>query len=193
MSIITLYLARHGQTALNREHRFQGSTDVPLDETGFAQAEALARRLPHGITRIISSPLLRARQTALCAARVCGQEVLIMEEFRERDYGIFEGLNREELETRYADIWQRKIVQQWDEAPPGAETMRAVRARVDTGITRLHAEHAGQTLLLVAHGFIARMLHFLHNNLPEDQFYTLPMLDNADFVTYQLHAPTQAK
>jgi broad specificity phosphatase PhoE len=191
MPSITLHIARHGQTALNREQRFQGSTDAPLDETGLAQAEAMVHMLPPGITRIIASPLQRAQQTALCAARLHKQPVLTMSEFRERDYGVFEGLNREELEARHASIWHAKIVQKWDQAPPGAETMREVRTRVEAGIARLHAEHAGETILLVAHGFIARMLHFLHHKLPEEQFYALPMMANTELASYTLEAPVK--
>src|SRR4051812_34850023 len=69
MPAITLYVARHGQTALNQQQRFQGSTDAPLNDEGCAQAELLSQRLPAGITRIVASPLLRARQTAEYVAK----------------------------------------------------------------------------------------------------------------------------
>lgn len=107
-----------------------------------------------------------------------------MDEFRERDYGVFEGLNREDIEAKYADIWQRKIVQQWDDAPPGGETMRQVRTRVECGLARLCERHDGCTVLLVAHGFIARMLHMLLRELPEDQIQAQAMLGNAEFEKY---------
>lgn len=184
MPATTLYVARHGQTALNKQQRFQGSTDQPLDEEGCAQAVLLAERLPAGITRIIASPLLRARQTAEYVAKAHSLEVVLMEEFRERDYGVFEGLNRAELEAQHAEIWGRKIVQQWDDAPPGAETMRQVRTRVEQGLKQLREQHGGETVLLVAHGFIARMLRMLLRELPEDQFHAQVMLGNAEFEKY---------
>ncbi|MEC5387548.1 histidine phosphatase family protein [Uliginosibacterium sp. H3] len=184
MPVITLYVARHGQTALNQQRRFQGSTDAPLDAEGLAQAEALAQRLPPDITRIVASPMLRARQTAECVARARGLAVSLMETFCERDYGVFEGLNREDIEAQYAEIWQRKIVQQWDDAPPGGESMRQVRTRVEAGLAQLCETHAGETVLLVAHGFIARMLHWLLNDLPEEQIHAQTMLGNAEFERY---------
>ncbi|MEC5397797.1 histidine phosphatase family protein [Uliginosibacterium sp. H1] len=186
-----LYLARHGQTALNREQRFQGSLDAPLDDTGIAQAVLLAEKLPTDISRIVSSPLLRARQTAESVAALRGLPVHLVEEFRERHYGVFEGLNRQELETRHAELWQRGIVRLWDEAPPGGETMRAVRSRVEQGLLRLHREHAGETVLLVAHGFVARMVHFLLHDLPEADIHQCTMLGNAEFGVYEL--PQQAQ
>jgi broad specificity phosphatase PhoE len=184
MTSICLYLARHGQTRLNKEMRFQGSTDLPLNEEGLAQAHALAERLPADITRIIASPLLRARQTAECVATARKLPVMLMEEFRERDYGVFEGLNRADIEAQYAEIWQRKIVQQWDDAPPRGETMRQVRTRVEHGLARLCETHGEETVLLVAHGFIARMLHMLLRELPEDQIHAQTMMGNAEFEQY---------
>ncbi len=186
MSSTKLYVARHGQTALNKQQRFQGSTDLPLDEEGCAQAVLLAERLPADITYIIASPLLRARQTAEYVAKVHGLEVVLMDAFRERDYGVFEGLNRQELETQYAEIWQRKIVQQWDDAPPGGETMRETFLRVQAGLERIAARHAGETVLLVAHGFVARAVRAILTQQDEADFFKTPMLGNAEFETYTI-------
>jgi len=185
MTVTTLYVARHGQTALNKEQRFQGSTDLPLNDEGCSQAELLAENLPASITCIIASPLLRARQTAEYVAKMHGLEVVLMDEFRERHYGVFEGLNRQELEAQYAEIWGRKIAQQWDDAPPGGETMRETYLRVQTGLQRLTARHTGETVLLVAHGFVARVVHAILTQQSEADFFLTPMLGNAEFETYQ--------
>ncbi|MDQ8022089.1 MAG: histidine phosphatase family protein [Moraxellaceae bacterium] len=181
-----LYLARHGQTALNREQRFQGSLDEPLDETGFAQALLLEERLPADISRIVSSPLLRARQTAESVAGARGLPVHVVEAFRERHYGVFEGLNRQELETQHGELWRRGVVRLWDEAPPGGETMREVRIRVEQGLHRLQREQEGEVVLLVAHGFVARMVHFLLHGLAEADIHQCVMLGNAEFGVYEL-------
>ncbi|HSD38516.1 MAG TPA: histidine phosphatase family protein [Rhodocyclaceae bacterium] len=186
MPATTLYVARHGQTAFNKQQRFQGSTDLPLDEEGCAQAELLAQRLPAGITRIIASPLLRARQTAGYVAKTHGLKVVLMEDFRERDYGVFEGLNRQELETQYAEIWRRKIAQQWDDAPPGGETMRETFQRVQVGLQLLATQQPGETVLLVAHGFVARAVRAILTQQAEADFFTTPMLGNAEFETYSI-------
>ncbi|PAS96341.1 MAG: hypothetical protein BSR46_15615 [Candidatus Dactylopiibacterium carminicum] len=182
---MTLYVARHGQTRLNREWRFQGSTDEPLDETGLAQAKALAERVPAGIGLLAVSPLLRARQTAGYVAQRQGLEMVLMEEFRERAFGVFEGLGQEELESQYAELWHGGIVREWDAAPPGGETIREVKMRVERGLTRLR-EGAHEPVLLVAHSFVARMIKLLLNGLPESTIYDGEMLGNAEFETYRL-------
>lgn len=182
---IDLYVARHGQTRLNREWRFQGSTDEPLDETGLLQAEALAGRVPADIGLLVVSPMLRARQTAGYVAKRQGLEMVLMEEFRERDFGVFEGLSREELEVQHGVLWNGGVVREWDAAPPGGETIREVKNRVERGLERVQqVPHA--SVLLVAHGFVARVIHLLLNDLPESSIYDGEMLGNAEFETYRL-------
>ena len=88
-------LWRHGQTMWNVEHRFQGQTDIPLDETGEAQAEYAARRLATlRPDAIFSSDLIRAASTAAPLARLTGVPVTLDKELRERFGGDWEGLNR---------------------------------------------------------------------------------------------------
>lgn len=181
---ITLYLARHGETDLNVELRYQGRTDAQLNELGWTQAAQLAERLPTEITRIVASPLQRAQQTASVVSRRRGLPVLTMSEFRERDFGVFEGLNREDAMTRYPELWARNIAQLWDEAPPGGETIREVVQRVEQGLRCLEVGHPGETVLLVAHGFIARAVRYLVLRWPEDDFYLEPMMGNAEFQHY---------
>ena len=95
-------LWRHGQTTWNLEHRFQGQTDIPLDETGKAQAEQAARRLatlrPHAL---FSSDLTRAQQTAAPLARLTGLPVTLDKDLRERTGGDWEGLTDAEIRERY--------------------------------------------------------------------------------------------
>ncbi|WP_176256705.1 histidine phosphatase family protein [Derxia lacustris] len=184
-----LYMARHGQTDLNAQQRFQGSSDPPLNAAGIAQAEELARRLPAGLTRIVASPLQRARQTAEIVAASHGLPVLLMGEFRERCYGVFEGLSREDIEARYPELWARRIARHWDDGPPGGETMRQAVDRVDAALAALRAEHAGETVLLVAHGFVARAVHLLLRALPPEAFYDAPMIGNAEFEVFESGAP----
>ncbi|WP_051378041.1 histidine phosphatase family protein [Derxia gummosa] len=184
-----LYMARHGQTDLNAQQRFQGTSDPPLNAEGIAQAEALALRLPPGLTRIVASPLRRAHQTAAIVAARHGLPVLLMEGFRERAYGVFEGLCREEIEARYPELWARRIARHWDDGPPGGETMRAAVERVRAALDALAAEHAGETVLLVAHGFVARAVHLLLRELPPEAFYDAPMIGNAEFEFFDALPP----
>src|SRR5439155_20959661 len=83
-----VYLARHGQTAYNLEGRFQGQQQIPLDETGRAQAEELASRAAsHGFAALWSSPLRRARETADAVARHTGLQAREDPRLMETDAG----------------------------------------------------------------------------------------------------------
>src|SRR5215213_2410221 len=104
----TLLLARHGETAWNSEGRWQGHTDIALSPRGREQAVALAgrlQRLGHAVARIRSSDLGRARETAEIVARTLGVTDLGVDpRLRERGFGVFEGLTREECGARYPDL-----------------------------------------------------------------------------------------
>jgi probable phosphoglycerate mutase len=120
---------RHGQTAVNRAGRLQGRVDAPLTETGVAQARAVADAfLDRGarVARVVSSPLVRARDTAAPIARAFGLTVEIDDRLVELDYGEWDEKPLRELDER---DWAR-----WREdpafAPPGGESLTAVGTRV---------------------------------------------------------------
>ena len=95
---LRLLLVRHGTTKANQEKRFLGRLDVPLSEQGEGEVKALAGRLSNEkISHVISSPLLRARQTASVIAAAHNLPVTIDERLVELDYGIWDGLTWEEM------------------------------------------------------------------------------------------------
>ena len=97
----TLLLARHGETDWNREFRIQGSSDIELNELGRKQAHALAQELEHvELDAIYSSDLSRARATAEAVAASHGLEVRLDPRLRERSFGSWEGLTREDIDER---------------------------------------------------------------------------------------------
>ncbi len=104
-----LVLWRHGRTTWNAEHRFQGQTDVPLDEVGVDQARRAAMELATlEPSVIVSSDLIRARDTAAQLAALTGLEVGLDERLRETFAGDWQGLTREEIRARYGselDQW----------------------------------------------------------------------------------------
>lgn len=179
---LTLLMARHGQTDLNTDERWQGRLDAPLNATGHAQAQQLAQALPSGIEALVVSPLLRARQTAAPVAQTLGLAPRLDADFRERDFGIFEGLTADEAAQQYPELAARNVAYRWDEEPPGAEPTRAVVARVAAGLARLREQHAGQTVLLVSHGFVVRCLRYLIDGLSEDAFFEADRLPNGHFL-----------
>jgi len=156
-----LFLARHGETAWNLEQRWQGQTDVDLNDAGRAQAAALAARLAvHRITRTIASDLSRARETAEIIGRRLGVDgVLLDAGLRERGYGIFEGLTRTECEEQHPEEWARYVADH-RHTPARAEVDAAVVARMQAAIARAgaHAHSSGGAVLVVSHGGSIRAL-----------------------------------
>ena len=145
-------LWRHGQTAWNVEHRFQGQTDIPLDETGEAQAEDAARRLATLLpTAIFASDLTRAQQTAAPLAKLTGLKVTLDKELRERFGGDWEGLTDTEIHERYPA--ERAT---WN--PPNGETTAAVADRVSAALTRIAGlTDGGRLVVVVSHGAALRI------------------------------------
>jgi glucosyl-3-phosphoglycerate phosphatase len=145
-------LWRHGQTTWNVEHRFQGQTDIPLDETGEAQAEYTARRL--ATLRpdvIVASDLSRAQQTAAALARLTGLKVSPDKDLRERFGGDWEGLSDEEIRERYPA--ERAT---WN--PPNGEPTLAVADRVAGVLARVADSLGdGQLAVVVSHGAALRL------------------------------------
>src|SRR5665811_1220415 len=139
--MLTLILTRHGQAA-SADVMLGGQLDVPLTPTGRHEAEALARRLASvRIDRIVSSPLLRALETAQTVAT--GRPVEVDERLRELDYGHWESLTYEEIEARDPALRAR-----WDHDPgsthsPGGESGEDVAARALSFLVELLAAEVG--------------------------------------------------
>lgn len=171
-----LVLWRHGQTVWNFENRFQGKMDIPLNETGVAQAERAARLLA-GLqpTAIISSPLQRASVTAQTLATITGLPVAYDPDLRERDGGEWEGLTGAEIRERYPAehaVWQ----------PPGGETSEQVAKRVSAAFGRaIDRLPADGVLVIASHGAALRlgMAHLL--GFPEEIWERLGGLSNCSW------------
>jgi probable phosphoglycerate mutase len=157
-----IYLARHGETAWNREGRWQGHTDIALNDAGRAQARSLGELLRgRDITRIHTSDLLRARETAETAAGVLGvSDIVVDRALRERSFGIFEGLTRRECEERHPDHWANYRADS-TRVPPGAESQQTLADRMHEAVGRAVAsrhERDASPVLVVSHGGSIRAL-----------------------------------
>jgi len=147
--VTELLLVRHGETDWNRELRFQGQADPPLNDAGRAQARELARTLAEvEIDAVYTSDLRRAVETAEIVAAGRGIPILAEPGLREVDVGSWSGLTREQIEERF----------------PGArdhdgETREAHLARVVATVERIAAENDGKRVLIVSHGGSLRALH----------------------------------
>jgi probable phosphoglycerate mutase len=144
-----VYLARHGETAWSVSGQHTGRTDLPLTERGERNAVALGARLRgQAFSRVLVSPLARARRTCELAGFSAGAEVV--PDLAEWDYGAYEG-------RRTADIREeRPGWYLFRDGCPGGESVGDVGARADRVIARLHDE--GGRVLLFGHGHFFRVL-----------------------------------
>lgn len=158
--MLDLILVRHGETDWNRELRFQGQIDVGLNATGREQARRLADRLvQEGLSsELVSSDLMRARQTAEPAAQRLHTPVQADAALREQAFGVIDGLSVPEIQARHPDIWPRWKAFDPDYAPPGGESLRQFHARVIAALQALRDRHAGRTLVVVTHGGVLDMV-----------------------------------
>jgi glucosyl-3-phosphoglycerate phosphatase len=145
--VVTIVVWRHGQTTYNVEHRFQGQSDVPLNEVGLRQAAEAARYLAAlRPDAIFSSDLSRASVTADALARLTGLTVQLDKDLRERSGGSWEGLTEEEIRERFPA--ERAT---W--TPPDGESAQAVADRASAALERIAASMpGGSTAVVVSHG-----------------------------------------
>ena len=155
-----LIIIRHGETDWNRQHRFQGQIDVPLNAIGLAQAERLGRRLAEEpIDVLVCSDLQRARRTAEPLALPRGLVPQIDPLWREQGFGVLEGLDVPTIRSQHGPLWDRWVRHEADYAlPQGGESNRAFHARVMQALQALLAAHAGRRVAVVTHGGVLDML-----------------------------------
>jgi broad specificity phosphatase PhoE len=168
----TVTLVRHGQTASSARRAYSGRSDIPLTDTGREQARQAARQLAGaGVDAVVTSPLVRARDTAQAIADATGAPLAVDERLTEIDYGAFEGLDR---------AGARELVgapfQAWREDPfgapvPGMEPLGEALERARAATAEALAGHAHP--VIVGHqGILRVVLVALGRIAPEDYFQT---------------------
>ena len=174
-----IVLWRHGRTSWNAEQRFQGQTDVPLDDVGMEQARMAAQFLQHlQPSRIIASDLQRASVTAQMLADLVDLEVLRHADLRETFAGTWEGLVRADLVRDHGEDFAKWA---WDShvRPGGGESRVEVAERmVRTILRELDEVPEGGTLIVATHGGAARAAIASLLGLPTDHWSCLGVLSN---------------
>ena len=177
---------RHGRTEWNLAGRVQGQTDVPLDEVGREQARAAAARLASlQPSRIVTSDLSRAQGTAEELGRLAGVEVETDVRFRERSFGVREGLTLAEAWEQLPDHMARWLA--GDEAGiPGSESSLAAGERFTVGLHE-HLETLGpeETLVVVSHGGVTRAGTFSFLGLPRETWESFSGLSNCSWTVLE--------
>jgi len=150
-----LILARHGETEHNRGQVTLGRADVPLNERGRRQAEALAASFTAAPDAIYASPLARASETASRIAAATDVPVTLEDALIEMDIGDMEHLTGAELRARYPEFLAEWLSPGAGEARmPGGETLAEVQARAWSAVERMRRKHADGTVVAVTHNFV---------------------------------------
>jgi broad specificity phosphatase PhoE/ribonuclease HI len=171
-------LARHGATALSLEKRFSGNGgfDAPLAPIGERQAEALAEEMARreDATRIVCSPLLRARQTAGIVAARTGLPIEIDEGFVECSFGEWDGRTFVEVKNQWPDELEEWLAST-EIAPPGGESFAQCRDRVAAARRRVVDRHSGERVLVVAHVTPIKILVSMAVDAPLSSLYRMEL------------------
>lgn len=168
------WLIRHGEPAEEARHRCYGSLDVGLSEKGRAQMAQVAEYLKaEPVAAIYASPRSRALESARILAAVQSCPIAVVADLREIDFGDFEGLAYEEIEVRYPDLHQ-----QWMETPtevrfPNGEIFSEMRDRVLRAYEAIQRERQGQTVAIVSHGGVNRILMAWVLQMPDNCIFRL--------------------
>jgi len=177
--VTRVYLVRHGQTDWNAEGRYQGRIDSTISALGRAQAARLAEALASVPFRAIySSPLSRARDTAVVIAAPHGLSVVTRDRLREVSMGEWEGLNEAEITARFGEVLRARRRDPEGVTPGGGETLAELRARGLDAIREIVAEHPDEAVAVVAHGALNKAILLGVLDAPPRAYWTIRQ-DNA--------------
>lgn len=148
-----LIVVRHGETEWNATGRQQGHLDVPLNERGRKQSEAIATRLAStSFAALYSSDLARATQTAELIAKANGHQISFDPRLRERDLGIFEGLTKTEIAQKFPGEHDGYENGGLDFVIPQGESIRQRFERSVASLDQIAAAHPSERVVVVTHG-----------------------------------------
>jgi 2,3-bisphosphoglycerate-dependent phosphoglycerate mutase len=150
--VTTIVLVRHGETDWNRDRRFQGHADIPLNAAGLDQVRELGERLAgESFSIVYTSPLRRASESAELLAARLGVEVQPSAALKEVDVGAWSGLTVHEVEDRFPEGFARWV--EWRCAGwSDGETYEELGRRVVDGLREIAEKHHGERVLAVTHG-----------------------------------------
>lgn len=170
--MVEITLVRHGQTDWNAARRFQGQTDIPLNQNGIEQANNLASILAKDhFDAIYASDLSRASQTAEIISQSMGLPFNKDIRLREICKGVFEGMVYDEVKEKYPLELQRDHDDPVNSRTPGAETVAEVAARMRAAVDEIAARHSGERILLVSHGLAVATLYCHANQISLTEVY----------------------
>lgn len=178
---MNLYVIRHGQTEWNVLKKMQGSVDIPLNEKGLEQAR-IAKENLHGIEidMIFCSPLIRARQTADIINTDRKLNIIIDDRLKERNYGEFEGINKQEFD--YNAFWAYSKDLKYEKA----ESVSNFFKRIYDFLDEIKSMYSNKNILIVAHAGVLKAIECYVNGMMRDEEIGPFLPDNANAQKYKL-------
>jgi broad specificity phosphatase PhoE len=171
---VRLFAVRHGDTDYARERRFAGARDVLLTPHGLRQCEEVGRALSGmAVSAVYASPLGRARASASTIAAPHKLDVRVEPAFREMAFGAWEGLTRAEVAVRFPAEFEAWRVSPHLVQPPGGERLEDVAARVAAGVAALCEAHGGETIVVVSHAIVTRLIVLAALGLGADRLWSV--------------------
>ncbi|RLC29234.1 MAG: histidine phosphatase family protein [Deltaproteobacteria bacterium] len=172
---VRLLFVRHGETESNVEHRYMGQSDSPLTPMGIAQARAVAKRLAkYQVDAIYSSDLGRAAITSRIISRACHLPVTYDKRLRERHAGLLQGQLQADARIKYAKVFAEIARMGAGYAfPGGGESGLQVEERLSCFLDEIRESHTGETVVVITHGGVLRVLLWHILGFPYDAIFRL--------------------
>lgn len=177
-----IILIRHGETEYNNKGIFRGRMDVELNENGKEQAHELAQELEEqfDINKIYTSPLIRSKETAVILGEELDLEVVEEDGFNNIDLGNWQGTPKEEIKTKFPNMWKKWVYQPEELEIPSGETLNGILKRVKEAINRTVGENKGKTIAIVSHRSILKVLIAYLLGIKQDYFWKF-RLENCSY------------
>jgi alpha-ribazole phosphatase len=159
-----IFLVRHGETTWNKDRRFQGRLDVPLNDLGREQARALAEEARgEQIAALWSSPLSRARETAEIVGAALGLEPRLDDRLEEIDVGDWEERLKPDIERDEPEAWAAFLAAGADWRFPGGESLAEQQERVIAALVDITQRRELPALVVCHRGVVRCALAHMHN------------------------------
>ncbi len=155
-----LYLARHGETDVNKEKRACGRIDAPINSLGVSQAEEMALAVPKDIVAIYCSSLQRTKQTAEIVNKNLNLPIYVADQLTERDFGSLSGKLWDDWDQ---DLRKLDKAQQYNYQPYGGESVDDVKVRLTVFLNDIQAKYESPVLGITSGGIIRLLHHMLHS------------------------------
>ena len=169
-----IYLARHGETELNKKKVYYGFTDIALNSNGEAQCQVLKQKLMNvNFDIVITSPLIRTVNSAEIITGINKDEIHKYEELKELNFGKWEGMHYKEVEKQYPIEWKAWCDDWQGYSIPEGERFNDFYNRVETCFNKIKEEITGKTVLIVGHEGALKVIALQLLGLKVEDYWTI--------------------